>query len=82
MNTPLMNVKAMLPVAESFGFTQFLREATQGNAFPSLAFDSWEIVKGSPFDNGSYANQIVMDVRKRKGLKLELPNFNDYCDKL
>jgi elongation factor 2 len=47
-----------------------------------LAFDSWEIVKGSPFDNGSYANQIVMDVRKRKGLKLELPNFNDYCDKL
>lgn len=32
--TPLINVKAYLPVAESFSFNQFIREATSGQAFP------------------------------------------------
>jgi len=32
--TPLVIVKAYLPVAESFGFTQHLRSMTSGRAFP------------------------------------------------
>jgi len=32
--TPLVIVKAYLPVAESFGFTQHLRQMTSGRAFP------------------------------------------------
>jgi elongation factor 2 len=32
--TPLVNMKAHLPVGESFGFTQALRAATSGRAFP------------------------------------------------
>ena len=40
--TPLLIVKAYLPVAESFGFTQALRAATSGRAFPQCVFDHWE----------------------------------------
>lgn len=32
--TPLVLIKAFLPVAESFGFTQYLRSMTSGRAFP------------------------------------------------
>eukprot|EP00967_Tisochrysis_lutea_P023616 scaffold27132_cov17-Tisochrysis_lutea.AAC.1 len=32
--TPMYNVKAYLPVIESFGFTGTLRAATSGQAFP------------------------------------------------
>ena len=80
--TPLLNVKAYLPVAESFGFTGHLRSLTSGQAFPQCVFDHWETISMDPFDNKSKAYQIVMDIRKRKGLKLELPNINDYLDKL
>ena len=34
--TPLYNVKAYLPVSESFGFTGFLRQNTAGQAFPQV----------------------------------------------
>ena len=40
--TPLVMMKAYLPVAESFGFTQALRAATSGRAFPQCVFDHWE----------------------------------------
>lgn len=34
--TPMYNVKAYLPVVESFGFTGTLRAATSGQAFPQV----------------------------------------------
>lgn len=40
--TPMYNVKAYLPVYESFGFTTDLRAATAGQAFPQCVFDHWE----------------------------------------
>ena len=39
--TPIYNVKAYLPVVESFGFTTALRAATSGQAFPQCVFDHW-----------------------------------------
>jgi elongation factor 2 len=82
MGTPLLNVKAYLPVSESFGFTGHLRSQTSGQAFPQCVFDHWETINQDPFDNKSKAYTIAMDIRKRKGLKLEMPNVNDYLDKL
>jgi elongation factor 2 len=80
--TPLVKVCAFLPVLESFGFTQLLRQNTSGTAFPQMIFSHWDKLNGNPMEEGSQAHQVVMDVRKRKGMKMELPKFNDYYDKL
>jgi len=80
--TPLVKVKAFLPVLESFGFTGLLRQNTGGTAFPQMIFSHWENVNGNPFEEGSQANAIVADVRVRKGMKAEMPVFGDYYDKL
>jgi len=79
--TPLLAVKAYLPVAESFGFTSALRAQTSGQAFPQCVFDHWETVTADPFDVKSPTYTITMNIRKRKGLKQELPVLADYIDK-
>ena len=40
--TPMLTLRAYLPVMESFGFAGDLRAATQGQAFPQNVFDHWE----------------------------------------
>jgi elongation factor 2 len=75
-------IKAYLPVAESFGFTQALRAATSGRAFPQCVFDHWEELGGNPLEAGSMANVIALGIRKRKGLKNEIPILETYIDKL
>jgi elongation factor 2 len=47
-----------------------------------MIFSHWQLVGGDLMESGSQGNKIVLDVRKRKGLKVELPDFNDYYDKL
>merc|ERR1712042_272130 len=82
--TPMFVVKAHLPVNESFGFTADLRSNTGGQAFPQCVFDHWQDMPGNPMDanpsNKPY--QIVMDTRKRKGLKEGLPDLSNCLDKL
>jgi elongation factor 2 len=80
--TPLLNVKAFLPVSESFGFTAHLRSLTSGQAFPQCSFSHWDIIDDDPFDVKSKVYQITMNIRKRKGLKQELPVLSDYLDRL
>lgn len=80
--TPLVIVKAYLPVAESFGFTQALRAATSGRAFPQCVFDHWETITTDPFDATTKAGQLVEQVRKRKGLKPGIPLLDNFVDKL
>lgn len=80
--TPIYNIKAYLPVIESFGFTSTLRAATSGQAFPQAVFDHWEMMPQNPMDAGNAANQIVLDIRKRKGLKPEPSPLSEYEDKL
>merc|ERR1712023_154635 len=72
--TPLVNMKAFLPVGESFGFTQALRAATSGRAFPQCVFSHWEPMSGNPMEAGSKCNELVESIRKRKGLKPGIPS--------
>merc|ERR1712126_24892 len=82
--TPMFVVKAYLPVNESFGFTADLRSQTGGQAFPQCVFDHWQIMPGDPMDAASNSKpyQIVMETRKRKGLKDQLPDLGNYLDKM
>lgn len=80
--TPMFVVKAYLPVNESFGFTADLRSGTGGQAFPQCVFDHWQILPGDPFEATSKPAQVVVDTRKRKGLKEGIPELANYLDKL
>mmetsp|Transcript_18716 Transcript_18716/g.21772 ORF Transcript_18716/g.21772 Transcript_18716/m.21772 type:complete len:155 (-) Transcript_18716:55-519(-) len=80
--TPLVQVKAHLPVSESFGFVAALRQATSGQAFPQCVFDHWENLPGNPLDKGSKMEELILQIRKRKNLKVEMPALGDYLDKL
>ena len=80
--TPLFTVKAYLPVNESFGFTGELRQATGGQAFPQMIFDHWDTMGGDPTDVSSKPGQIVLEARKKRGLKEAVPGYEEYYDKL
>lgn len=81
--TPLFTIKAYLPVMESFGFNADLRQATSGQAFPQSVFDHWEILPGgAALDPTSKVGIVVQTMRKRKGLKVEVPGVENYYDKL
>mmetsp|Transcript_45144 Transcript_45144/g.88610 ORF Transcript_45144/g.88610 Transcript_45144/m.88610 type:complete len:126 (+) Transcript_45144:2434-2811(+) len=75
-------IEAFLPVSESFGFTELLRRNTGGKAFPQLSFSHWSILEGDLNDPASRGHQIMLEVRKRKGLKSQPPQFSDLCDRL
>lgn len=78
IGTPLFNVKAYLPVNESFGFNADLRQATGGQAFPQSVFDHWAILPGgSPLDPKTKPGEIVQTMRKRKGVKEVVPGVEN-----
>ena len=75
-------------MAESFGLTAALRAATGGKAFPQCSFHHWDVLghAGDPRVVGSKANQLVVSIRKRKGLdakgQLEVRPLSDWLDRL
>jgi elongation factor 2 len=76
--TPLFTIKAWLPIMESFGFNADLRSHTSGQAFPQLVFDHWQLLPGgSPLDGTSKVGQVVQEMRKRKGIKVEVPGVEN-----
>ncbi|WJX68242.1 pre-tRNA nuclear export protein [Trifolium repens] len=81
-NTPLYNVKAHLPVIESFKFNEALRAQTGGQAFPQLVFDHWAMVPSDPLQPGTPAAALVSEIRKKKGLKEQMAPLTDYEDRL
>lgn len=83
MSGGVANMRCMLPVAESFGFSQALAEATSGNAFSQLQFDHWQLMEGGDFrDPETRLGKVINAIRVRKGLTAELPPLDRYLDKL
>lgn len=76
-------IKCYLPVMESFGFTTDLRANTGGQAFPQCVFDHWDVLGGgNPLDPTTKSGALVVGIRKRKGLKENVPGLDNYYDKL
>ncbi|KAI5286859.1 Cytoplasmic GTPase/eEF2-like protein (ribosomal biogenesis), partial [Ascosphaera acerosa] len=82
--TPFFTILALLPVAESFGFSDEMRKRTSGAASPQLVFSGFEMLDEDPFwvpateeeledlgelaDRENVAKRYVDAVRERKGL--------------
>ena len=82
VGTPMVTVKAYLPVSESFGFNGDLRQATGGQAFPQSVFDHWAVMNGDASDKNGKLYELVKSIRIRKGLKEDVPDLSVYYDKL
>jgi ribosome assembly protein 1 len=82
--SPNFTILALLPVAESFGFSDEIRKRTSGAASPQLIFEGFEMLDEDPFwvprteeeiedlgekgDRDNVAKRYVDTVRERKGL--------------
>ncbi len=60
------------PVAELFGFAGDVRSATEGRAMWNSEFAGFELIPQG------MVKEVVLEIRKRKGLKEELPKASDY----
>jgi elongation factor 2 len=58
-------IEGEISAAETFDLSETLRGATAGRAFWGLEFSHWAPVPGSMI------NQVIADIRKRKGLPPE-----------
>jgi len=67
-----VTVVGKAPVAELFGFAGDIRSATEGRAMWSTEFAGFEPVPSS------ILQETVMEIRKRKGLKEQMPRPDDY----
>ncbi len=82
--TPFFTILSLLPVAESFGFSDEIRKRTSGAASPQLIFQGFDILDEDPFwvpfteddledlgelaDKENVAKRYMDSVRNRKGL--------------
>lgn len=85
--TPFFTILSMLPVAESFGFSDEIRKRTSGAASPQLVFQGFEMLDEDPFwvpftedqledlgelaDKENVAKRYMDMVRTRKGLEVK-----------
>ncbi|KAH8708373.1 P-loop containing nucleoside triphosphate hydrolase protein [Phaeosphaeriaceae sp. PMI808] len=79
-------ISALLPVAESFGFSDEIRKRSSGSASPQLRFQGFQVLDEDPFwvpftedeledlgelaDRENVARRYVDGVRRRKGLRV------------
>ncbi|MCD1293995.1 elongation factor EF-2 [Methanocella sp. CWC-04] len=67
-------IEGSAPVAELFGFAGDIRGATEGRAMWNIEFQGFEALPTN------LQNEIVLNIRKRKGLKVEIPRPSDYLE--
>ena len=68
------SVIGKMPVAESFGFSNDIRAASQGRAVWNTENAGYEQVPTELF------HKVTGEIRNRKGLKEELPTESQYSD--
>jgi elongation factor 2 len=72
----LAMITIYIPVAETFGLSEELRSSTSGRAFWQAVFDRWERLPQK------LAAKTIRDIRKRKGLSLEVPSPERFVEEV
>jgi elongation factor 2 len=72
---PQTQISGYIPVSETFGFSKELRSATSGRAFWQTFFDHWEKMLQKQ------ALEVIVDLRRRKGLVAEVPKAEKFMEK-
>merc|ERR1712048_72391 len=75
-------IRANIPIAQSNDFSSDICQETKGNAFYQYTFDHWKIMDEDPLSTSSTSRSIIMEARKRKGLKPCIPPISRFEDKL
>lgn len=68
----LINIESKVPVAEMFGFSSDIRSSTEGRALWSTEVTGFELLPES------MQHDLVIQIRKRKGLKAEMPRADHW----
>jgi elongation factor 2 len=68
-------IQGEIPASETFDLSEVMRGGTAGKAMWNTYFKTWQPVPQSIFKN------LVTDIRKRKGLNLEPPSYDEFIDK-
>jgi elongation factor 2 len=80
--TPMVTMKGYLPVLESFGFTEYMRSETSGQASPQCTFDHWDVMSQDPLDEESKTHKLIVETRANKGISPDIPPLSRLLDKL
>ena len=67
-------ITGYIPVSETFSFSKELRSATSGRAFWQTFLDHWERMPQK------LASEVIADLRRRKGLALEVPKAEKFME--
>jgi elongation factor 2 len=67
-----IRVQGQLPAAELIGIADEIRGSTQGRAFFGYEFAGFEKVPGN------LEEDLILEIRKRKGMPVELPNVSSW----
>jgi len=70
----LTMISGYIPVAQTFGLAAEMRSATSGHAFWQSTFDHWEKTPEN------IALAVIQEIRKRRGLPLEIPAADKFID--
>ncbi len=63
-----VRIQGQIPAAETIGIADDIRGSTQGRAFFGYEFEGFSRVPAS------FEEEIIMEIRKRKGMPLEMPS--------
>ena len=71
---PITSIEGYIPVRQTFGLAAEMRSATSGHAFWQSTLSHWEKIPASA------AYVIIQEIRKRRGLPLEIPIASKFID--
>ncbi|MHA1885357.1 MAG: hypothetical protein ACW96S_09920, partial [Promethearchaeota archaeon] len=67
-----VRIKGQIPTKETIGIADDIRGSTQGRAFFGYEFKGFEKIPSSMEED------LILEIRKRKNMKLEMPNRSSW----